>query len=219
MKAKTMFSRQPLSLAGALTLGLLLLGPAAQAQSQHFTFDTSAVSGQTGFLDFQFTPNTDGTTPLDSTVTLSSFTGGTLGAVSNAGTFNLTGALPGSAALTNAGAGGELTQAFTFGNSLSFDTTLPAPAPSGAANEGNTFQFFVLDSGANPFHTTDLSGADTLVVISQAADGTVSPAKTYALVPFSPVPESSTTVSLGLLLALGLGGTALNARRRVKASR
>ena len=127
---KPLSLRQPLPLAGALALALLCLGPAAQAQ--HFTFDTSGLSGQTGFLDFQFAANTDGTTPLDSTLTLSHFTGGTLGAVNAAGSFNVTGALPDSASLTNAGAGGELMQAFTFGSSLSFDTALPAPATARA---------------------------------------------------------------------------------------
>ena len=207
-----MFPRRSPSLATTLALALLCLGPATQAQ--HFSFNTSAVSGQTGFLDFQFTPDTDGTTPLDSTLTLSNFAGGTLGAVNGAGTFNLTGGLPGSAALTNAGAGGELTQAFTFGSGLSFDASLLASAGAGAADEGSTFQFFVLDAGANPFQTTDPSGADALAVMSQAANGTVSPAQRYALVP--PVPEASTPLSLGLLLALGLGSAFL-ARRRAKA--
>jgi len=215
MKAKTIFPRPIFLLGGALTLALLGLGPAAQAQlSQHFTFDTSAVRGLSGFLDFQFAANTDGTTPLNSTLTLSGFSGGALGTVNAAGSVNVTGALPGSAAVSNAGAGGELMQAFTFGSSLSFDTALPVPAPGGAADEGNTFQFFVLDSGANLFQTTDPSGANALAAIDQAAGGAVSPARTYTLVALAPVPEASTTVSLGLLLALG--GLSLAARRRRK---
>ena len=215
MKAKTIFPRPTLPFAGAMTLALLCLGPTAQAQlSQHFTFDTTALSGQAGFLDFQFAPNTDGTTPLDSSITLSGLTGGTLGAVNAAGSVNVTGALPGGAVVSNAGAGGELMQSFTFGSSLSFDTTLPAPAVGGTADEGNTFQFFVLEGGLNAFATTDPSGGDALAVEDQAASGAGSPAQTYALVPSSPVPEASTPVSLGLLLTLG--GLSLAARRRRK---
>ncbi len=213
MKAKTMSPRRALPIAGVLTL--LCLETAAQAQlSQHFTFDTSAVSGQSGFLDFQFAPDTDGTTPLDSSVSISGLTGGALGAVNSGGSVNVTGALPGSAAVSNAGAGGELMQAFTFGKSLSFDTALPAPAPGGAADEGSTFQFFLLDGGADAFATTDPSGGDVLAVMAQAASGAVSPAQTYALVPSSPVPEASTTVSLGLLLALGCGSLIARKRRK-----
>ena len=33
----------------------------------------------------------------------------------------------------------------------------------------------------------------------------------------APVPEASTTISLGLLLALGVGGLAVTRRRRVRA--
>lgn len=214
MKAKTIFPRPIFLLGGALTLALLGLGPAAQAQlSQHFTFDTSAVRGQSGFLDFQFAANTDGTTPLNSSVTFSGFSGGVLGTVNAAGSVNVTGALPGSAALSNAGAGGELMQAFTFGSSLSFDAAFPAPAAGGTADEGNAFQFFVLDGGANLLQTTDASGANALASVDQAASGSVSPARVYALVA-APVPEASTPVSLGLLLALG--GVSLIAHRRRK---
>lgn len=207
LTTRPFFPRRALPVACALTL--LCLGTAAQAQ--HFTFDTSALSGQAGFLDFQFSSNTGGTTPLDSTLTLSGFAGGTLGAVDAASTFNVTPALPSGDTLSNAGGGGELRQAFTFGSSLSFDAAFPAPAGAGAADEGNTFQFFVLDGGANPFQTTDASGANTLAAMDQSATGAVSPARVFALSAPTPVPEASPALSLGLLL---LGGAFLAVRRR-----
>lgn len=64
--------------------------------------------------------------------------------------------------------------------------------------------------GSGPLTNWFLSGADV-------ETGSYSIALTGSSFAAAPVPESSTTVSLGLLLALGAGGLALSAKRRKSA--
>ena len=176
------------------------------------TVDTSSLAGQSGFVDFQFNPDTSGTTPLDAAAVVSGFTGGTLGAVDALNTSGVTGALPGGVTISNAGAANGLVQAITFGSSLAFNVALPTPAANALADEGSTFQFFLLDGQENVLATTDPSGADTLATTSQDATGAASPAQVYALVPSAgaAVPEAGAWA----LLALGLPPLGALALRR-----
>ena len=68
------------------------------------------------------------------------------------------------------------------------------------------------DLGSDP--STRLNFVDNSTT---AATGTVQNAGLATRFTFAPVPEASTTVSLGLLLALGMGGLVVAAKRRKKA--
>ena len=210
-----------LPLLGALAL--ISLGQTARAE--HFDVDTTTLVGQSGYLDFQFNPNTDGTTPLDSSVKVSNFTGGTLGAVDTAvnvsGTLS-TGTLPDGATISNAGSTNELVQLFTFGKTLGFDTSFPFLLDTknilgsfAVPDAGNTFQFFVLDASKDPFATTDTVN-NALVQISQGADGSLAPSQQYRLNAPASVPEPSSGVSLMLLSALVLIPVGLAVRKQRK---
>ena len=205
-----------LPLLGALAL--ISFGQTARAE--HFDVDTTTLVGQSGYLDFQFNPNTDGTTPLDSSVKVSNFTGGTLGAVDTA--VNVSGTLPDGATISNAGSTNELVQLFTFGNTLGFDTSFPTIneeknifGPFALPDAGNTFQFFVLDASKDPFATTDTVN-NALVQISQGADGSLAPSQQYRLNAPASVPEPSSGVSLMLLSALVLIPVGLAVRKQRK---
>ena len=205
-----------LPLLGALAL--ISLGQTARAD--HFDIDTSAIVGQSGYLEFQFNPNTDGTTPLDSSVKVFNFTGGTLGAVDTP--VNVTGSLPSGATISNTDAINGFQQLFTFGNTLGFDTSFPFLLDTknilgsfAVPDAGNTFQFFVLDASKDPFATTDTSGNDALVKISQGFDGSLA-ASQYRLNAPASVPEPSSGVSLMLLSALVLIPVGLAVRKQRK---
>ena len=205
-----------LPLLGALAL--ISFGQTARAE--HFDVDTITLDGQSGYLDFQFNPNTDGTTPLDSSVKVSNFTGGTLGAVDTK--VNVTESLPNGATIYNTDATNGFIQQFTFGNTLGFDTSFPFLLDTktilgsfALPDAGNTFQFFVLDASKDPFATTDTSGNDALVKISQGFDGSLA-ASQYRLNAPASVPEPSSGVSLMLLSALVLIPVGLAVRKQRK---
>ena len=204
-----------LPLLGALAL--ISLGQTARAD--HFDIDTSAIVGQSGSLDFQFNPNAESKISLNSNITVSNFTGGTLGAVDTA--VNVTGTLPSGATISNAGGTNELVQLFTFGNTLSFDTSFPSIDEvktifdSSSGLDANTFQFFLLDASQNAYTTDDPSGNDALVQISQGSDGSLAASQWSLKAPAS-VPEPSSGVSLMLLSALILIPVGLAVRKQRK---
>ena len=205
-----------LPLLGALAL--ISFGQTARAE--HFDVDTTTLDGQSGYLDFQFNPNTDGTTPLDSSVKVSNFTGGTLGAVDTK--VNVTESLPNGATIYNTDATNGFIQQFTFGNTLGFDTSFPFLLDTknilgsfAVPDAGNTFQFFVLDASKDPFATTDPSGYNALVQISQGSDGSLAASQWSLKAPAS-VPEPSSGVSLMLLSALILIPVGLAVRKQRK---
>jgi len=205
-----------LPLLGALAL--ISLGQTARAE--HFDVDTTTLVDQSGYLEFQFNPNTDGTTPLDSSVKVFNFTGGTLGAVDTA--VHVSGTLPDGATISNAGSTNELVQLFTFGNTLGFDTSFPTVDEAknifgsfALPDAGNTFQFFVLDASKDPFATTDTVN-NALVQISQGSDGSLAPSQQYRLNAPASVPEPSSGVSLMLLSALVLIPVGLAVRKQRK---
>lgn len=171
---------------------LLSLGTAVQAGPITIFFPT-ALQGTTGTLVFQFNPNTDGltNTPNDSSVSVTD----------PFGTFTL----------TNLGAINEIDQAITFGSSFTFTPTFTTTSTAGA-DEGNTFFLQVENSAGTVQTTSDPSGINAALTISQAVDGTTAPAQVFA--PFNqpaPVPEASTGT---LFVLLGLGSLCLLWRGR-----
>ena len=205
----------------SLLSALALISFGQTARAEHFDVDTTTLVGQSGYLDFQFNPNTDGTTPLDSNIMVSNFVGGTLGHVDTA--VNVTGFLPREVIISNTDGTNGLLQLFTFGNTLSFDTSFPIILDMknilglvAVPDAGNTFQFFLLNASQDPFATTDPSGNDALIQISQGADGTLAPSQQYRLLAPASVPEPSSGVSLLALSALVLIPVGLAVRKQRK---
>jgi len=190
--------------------------PAVQAQqSYHVTANTSSLSGTAGFLDFQFAKG-NAFDALDATAVLSNvLTDGTLDTASTV-SGDASGILPGTVAIKNTGNFNDLYQGFTFGTSFSFDLIFSGAAlnPALPSSYGSTFAFSLFASdGTTPLLTTDPNGTALTVNLNPGsvfttvlfpASNSEGPAVT--LVNTSPVPELTTSLSLGVLLALGMGG-------------
>jgi hypothetical protein len=185
------------------------------------SLDTSSLNGQTGFLDLQFNPGgldaLAGTIAFDHVVT-----DGSLASVATL-TGSASGALPGPPAATidNSTQYNDLFQGITFGNQVSFHTTLSGAAlnpvqPFPAS--GSTFAVSLYDTtGTMPLLTTSTDGS--MAHIDIKPDGTTSTTlfadsngmfdASVALLPSS-VPETTTLVSL----FIGMGGIGIILRSR-----
>jgi hypothetical protein len=157
------------------------------------TIDTHALSGSTGYLLFSYGPDTTGTTPINSTVTVSS---------PSLTTFSV----------ANTGASNYDLEPFTFGSTFTFTPTFNTTSTPGA-NEGNLFTLYALDSSYNPYPSTDPTGSNAAAMIVQYADGHVSTPSVYT--PFAPVPEVSTAVTFAILALFS--AFTLSLRRRLGA--
>jgi hypothetical protein len=165
----------------AATLSLLAVpGKADTFNLSPITIDTHTISGSTGYLFFSYGPDTTGSTPVKSTVTVSSPSFSTF-SIDNTGTTNY-----------------EL-EPFTFGNTLTF-TPAFVTTPTAGANAGNLFTLYALDSYYDPYPTSDSTNGNAAMMIVQYADGHVSSPLTYSpFVPIAPVPETSTAVAFAVL--------------------
>jgi len=211
-RQKKHWPNSSLSALALATLGTLVLGAAAQAQTRYqVTVNTSSLNTTPGGLDFQFNPGGNGASAA--TVQITNFTtNGTLvGASMPSG--SATGALPGNLAITNSPGTNEIFQGFTFGTTLGFAVVFSNPAP---ATVGSLFGFTLFDNSGNSLLGNNADGS--ALDISVNADGSLTPqpappgANGLTVTP-APVPEVSTPVSLGLLLTLGVGGLAFRRRR------
>ena len=215
---------------GASTLGLLALAACARAQvTYHVTTDTSSLSGETGFLDFQFAKGNAFDSP-NAAATLSNIvTSGLLATTSDA-TGTASGTLPGPAMVSNSGTSSfpnELNQGITFGQVFNFDITFNGPAlnPAVSSNYGSTFAYSLFGSDdATPLLTTDPNGTLLDINLSKGAilSATIFPTtpggvSVVTTTTAAAVPEGSSAVSLGLLLVLSAGGftAAVRPRRKV----
>jgi hypothetical protein len=154
------------------------------------TIDTHALSGSSGYLLFSYGPDTTGTTPVNSTVSVSS---------SSFTTFNI----------DNSGASNYELEPFTFGNSFTFTPTFTTTSTPGA-DSGNLFTLFALDGTYNPYRTSDPTGGNAAAMIVQYSDGHGSAPPTYS---FAPVPEASTFASFAVVAVCGAFGLAFRRRR------
>jgi hypothetical protein len=182
--------------------------------------DTSAVNGQTGFLDFQFAPG-DATTQA-AFITIDNFlTDGTLVGPPDVNG-GASGELPGVLTIDNSTAFNDYFEQITFGLSFTFNLTLDGPAlqtPNGTSNSGSTFGIGLFDSAQNPILTNDPNGFAGLVnvLLDGSTATTVFPSDANGgapVVQFVATPEPS-TIAPSLLAALAL---ALLAKRRRSAS-
>ncbi len=215
--------RKPLGFLSALAfaaVGTLVAG-AAQAQTRYqVTVNTSSLNTTSGDLDFQFNPGGSGA--LAAAVQITNFTtNGTLvGASMTSG--GGTGALPGTLTINNNPGINEVFQGFTFGSTLSFAVTLSGAAltPPAGTTQGSLFGFTLFDNSGNSLLSNNPDGSALEISVNPNGSVTPQPAPPGAnglTVTPAPVPEASTTVSFGLLLAGGAGGLAAARRRRVRA--
>jgi hypothetical protein len=202
------FSTTAIPLSGGLSY------PAGLAFDSRGNLFVANSAGSDSITEFAFTPGAGATPGTFGTATM--LTGGGL-AEPNGLAFDASGNL-----FTSNLLGTTITEfAFnsntgTFGTGVAAATGLNSPAGLAFDAQGDLFvgSFYggtitKLAAGATPgtFRTgtvvaTDLNGPVFL---------------SFGLLPSAPVPESSTTVSLGLLLALGMGGMVVAARKRRKA--
>jgi hypothetical protein len=160
-----------------MVLALATVGLASAQVTYVVTVNTSSVSGQSGFIELQFTPV--GASQL-ATATVSNFTtDGILGAVAPPVLGDVTGTLPGTLSMDNGTLIQDYFQAITFGNTITFVLTLGGPAvtaPNGNPSE-TVFVLSFLDSTQTNFILTN---AGPPVIAAGAVDistffGTVTP--------------------------------------------
>ena len=200
-----------LAFAASLTL-LGLLGPGTQAQTTyHVAADTSSLSGQSGFLDFQFAKG-NAFDSLDALATLTNVvTGGTLDTTSTL-SGDASGILPSPASVANTGSFNDLFQGLTFGSVVSFDVTFTGAAldPILPSSYGSTFAFSLFATDATtPLLTTDPNGTALDISLDPGAKFTAANfpsapgAGPAVLATAVAVPEVSSAASLAALLMLG----------------
>jgi hypothetical protein len=171
--------------------------------------NTGAISGTSGFLDFNFAPGYDS---QDASVTIGSFVpGGSLSAspppqVSG----GASGALPGTVTIANSPLQyDDYFQGFDFGATIQFLLSFGGPAvtsPDGTSS-GSTFGFAMFDStGANPLLTTDPSGNTFTVDVNPDGSTTLTtfPADEFGAPPVATLESATPEPAPCALLALGL---------------
>jgi hypothetical protein len=202
---------------------ILLSAGSAAAASMVFlvTVNTSAVNGNSGFLDFQFTP--EASTSQAAIARMSNFNadGGAL--VFNLNSPQVTGdvlggPLPAPLTFSNATAVNEVFQQFTFGSLFSFVLSLSGPAlssPNGTA-AGSTFGVGLFDSsGQIAILTNQASGTGFAGTVDVNLDGTTTATSFPTgsggppVVTFQALPEP------GTMLLLGLGAAGVFMLRKV----
>jgi hypothetical protein len=165
--------------------------------------NTSSIAGTTGSFDINFNPGLL-VTQAASLQILSFSTDGSLnGTPSLIG--DVSGALPATVTFDNGTAFNDYFQGFTFSSTLSFNVSLFGPAlssPDGISTSGSTFAFSMFSdaAGTNPVLTTDHANGFAYIV-NVNLDGTTT--ATSFLPGTSAVPEPSSMVLLGTIIALG----------------
>ncbi len=170
-------------------LVVLCTGVAHADLSFAVSANTSSLSGQSGYLDFQFNPGDSSALAATATVTNYVSTGGIL-APSAILTGDAVGVLPGTLTLDNGTIFNDVFQGFTFGNTVNFTLTLSGPAvnnPGGTIGSAFAFSLYAAD-GVTPLLTTDPNGS--VATINLNADGTTS-ALTFAQSPTDNTPAAS----------------------------
>lgn len=195
-------------------LGLLLLSSGARAQATyHVTTNTTGLSSQKGFLDFQFAKG-NAFDSLDAFATLTNVvTDGTLDSTS---VLNgaASGILPGPASVGNTDPGGfnDLFQGITFGNTVSFDVTFTGDAVNALlpSSFGSSFAYTLFAGDGVTALNTGPVGAALVINLDPGAQlsaasyaPTTNGGPAVTATSAAPVPELSTSVTLGLMLVLG----------------
>lgn len=145
-------------------LFLLLACWAAAAPAQdsfHVLVDTSGLSGQQGYLAFDFI---DGDDAVNNQVTLAGLDGDALFGSATVGGDVSGLPLPGPVVFGDTEFYNNALQPLEFGSWLEFE--LSATAESGPQPVPDTFAFYVLDADQIPVGSTDPTGSDALLVLA-----------------------------------------------------
>jgi hypothetical protein len=222
-----LLGRQLVRAVAVALLRLCVLGPGSAHADLVFnvSVDTSPISTQGGFLDFQFNPGDSSAEAATASVTLFQTVGGILSQPASL-TGDAAGSLPGALTLNNGTSFNDAFQGFTFGDSFSFTLTLSGPAidsPGGTTGSAFALTLYAAD-GVTPLLTTDPNGS--VATIDLNANGTASvytfaqsatdntPAATVT--PASAVPEPSTLVLVIIAVAYAGSINLCRGRREIR---
>ncbi|MBI3433112.1 MAG: NF038129 family PEP-CTERM protein [Hydrogenophilales bacterium] len=187
----------------------LLSSHTAWADTWYVTVDTRSLSGQSGWLDFQFNP-ADGSAPA-AAASLAAFSsdGGLAAAIP---TGDVTGTLAGTLVLGNSQFFNDWLQGYTFGSTLSFSININTPVPN-ASGSGTAFSLSLYDSSYNSLLADPNWGAS--LVINANDNGAINVLAQTAPISLStsPVPEPQS--ALLWLSGLGLVGWRSGKQTRV----
>lgn len=194
----------------AASLLALLSNHSALADTWYVNVDTSTLSGQSGWLDFQFNP-ADAFAPA-AAVTITSF--GFTGLVQSVqsmptSTGDVSGSLDGTLTLVNSQDFNDWLQGVTFGTAFSFRIDLDVPAPN-ASGSGSAFSLSLYDSSYNSLLADPNWGASLVINASDNGMMNVLAQAPSVGLSASPVPEPD--VAASLLAGLGLVGFAVRRR-------
>lgn len=195
IRAKWLFAALGLS-------ATLLLAGGAQASLITYEIDvnTTSLSGEAGYLDFQFNA---GNTPFDpASATITNFT--TNGVVTGVSplaptTGDVTGSLAGTLVINNDGFPNEYTPGIIYGSFFDVFVTLDIPVVSGTALGDNIFTLDVQDSNFNSLLSNDVPAVE-IDLNAITGDPTVSNNNLSGDVTVSQTPEPASL----LLIASGL---------------
>lgn len=190
---------------------LLLIIPfvvcVANSAFASFSYDvainTSSLSGQDGYLYFQYLP----VNAANSFATVYGFTtDGTLAGSPSAAVDGsaVTGQLPGSVTFANTNGINDYNHGIQFGNTMTYHMSFSDPVSGGPAGGSSTFSLglFSDESGLNPLLTAD----GTLYTLSLMNDGTASSqilANDVSVTP-TPIPAAAWLFGSGLTGLVGL---------------
>jgi hypothetical protein len=163
-------------------------GPALAGPTYHVSVNTSALAGQSGYLDFLFLRLGNSAPAV---ATLSNFSGAFQPASYTAG--DVSGTAASSVSIGNGAGWNEFAQWADFGGSLGFDIGFDVLSAVGA---GTTLSVALLDS---QFGYLGLSGDIATFALQPGAPDQVSFDSRFAAVNLTAVPEPSTV----LLMAIG----------------
>jgi hypothetical protein len=178
---------------------LALLGShSALADTWYVNVDTSALSGQGGWLDFQFNP-ADAFAPAASVTVMSFHTTGLMqpGPIS---TGDVGGSLDSTLTLGNSQDFNDWLQGVTFGTALSFRVDMNVPVPN-ASGSGTAFSLSFYDGSYNSLLADPSWGASLVINASDNGMMNVLAQAPSVSLSASPVPEPNNA----LLLLPGLG--------------
>lgn len=150
-----------MAIVAAATLGAL--APAHADSVYEVSINTSSLTGSASIMAFDFIAG-GGTQSNSATISDFSTNGVLVSGGTNSG--SVSGSLPGTVTLTNAGFFNELQQGITLGSTISFQVDLTAKAPSSGALP-DTFSLFLLDPTASYSltNTGDPTGANSLMTV------------------------------------------------------
>jgi hypothetical protein len=169
------------------------------------TLNTSSISGTTGSFDFNFNPG-----PLvtqDASLQILNFSSNGSLAGNPELTGDVAGALPSTLTFDNGTGFNDYFEDFTFGTTLSFDTSFFGPAlstPDGVSTSGSTFAFSVFSDAAGtiPALTGDTTDGFAFTV-GVNLDGTTTVNNFSTQTSIAPEPGTVTLAAVAMLLLLG----------------